>query len=184
MADDADLPPPPPPGPSRNLLSGLIILNFIVFFAAAVILILGQKRAREMDRIKQDTSILHKKDHAESEGGHGKSDKNMMDALVSKSATYFSAGDFTANLLGLEGVVKVNINLEMDAEVKEKEIKARTAQVRDIIIDQLNKRTVEQLQTVSGRDELRDEITEAVNKILSEGQIKRTVFSTFILRKF
>ena len=62
------------------------------------------------------------------------------------------------------------------------EVTEREPQIRDVLIEILSKRTVEDLSALATRDELRAEIKVAVNDILVSGEVVGVYFSNFVLQ--
>lgn len=62
------------------------------------------------------------------------------------------------------------------------EVTEREPQIRDILIEILSKRTVEELSVLSARDELRAEIETAVNDLLVSGEVVGVYLSNFVLQ--
>ena len=62
------------------------------------------------------------------------------------------------------------------------EIAEREPQIRDILIEILSKRTVEEISVLSAREELRAEIKTAVNHLLVSGEVVGVYLSNFVLQ--
>ena len=62
------------------------------------------------------------------------------------------------------------------------EIKTREPQIRDMLIEILGRRTVEELSTLSVREEIREEIKNSVNGLLQSGQVTGVYFANFVLQ--
>lgn len=205
MAEDkAAAPAPeaaaPAPGVNPKMLMSILGLNLIVMLAVVAVLFLGQKKKEGTESIEQVASgAAHEGggehgapaaegakgggEHGEKKGGeHGEGGGEA--AGPSKSdVRFFSAGDFTANLSGPTSThyVKVNVNLEMAKDLEEDEMKKRKPQIRDRIISLLNGKKPGDLQTVEGRNFLKEEIKTVVNGFLQSGKIEGVYFSTFII---
>lgn len=92
--------------------------------------------------------------------------------------------DIVVNPSGSEGTryLCTTVALEsMEPEVTD-EITTREAQVRDILIEILCKRTVTELAALDTRDQIREEIKAAVNGLLSSGSVVGVYFSNFVLQ--
>ena len=92
--------------------------------------------------------------------------------------------DLLVNPAGTHGkrFLLVNIGLESRKEKVFAEIDGKDAVVRDIILQQLGSRTVEELSSVAAREQLKEELRAAINKVLKEGQIDRLYFTQFVLQ--
>lgn len=63
------------------------------------------------------------------------------------------------------------------------ELKARDAEVRDVLINVMGTRTVEQLTDLAQRDSLRSEIATAINTMLGKPEaVRRVYFSQFVVQ--
>ncbi len=62
------------------------------------------------------------------------------------------------------------------------EIKTREPQIRDMLIEILGRRTVEELSSLSVREEIREEIKNSVNGLLQSGQVTGVYFANFVLQ--
>jgi len=76
----------------------------------------------------------------------------------------------------------VSLGLESQNPVVLEEIKTKDVVVRDTVLKVLGVRTMEELADISRRDELKRQIRDAVNGILSEGQVSRMYFTQFVLQ--
>jgi len=74
------------------------------------------------------------------------------------------------------------VALEISNPLVEEEATAREAQVRDLLIEILGRRTVQELSSLEMRDYIRDEIQTSVNDLLTSGEIEGVYFSNFVLQ--
>jgi flagellar FliL protein len=86
------------------------------------------------------------------------------------------------NLAGNSGrrIAKVNIELELEGENAPQEFQTRQVQIRDRVIVILSGRTYEEMLSKAGKDELRIQIKEGLNELLSEAQVKTVYFTDII----
>lgn len=91
----------------------------------------------------------------------------------------FQLDQFIVNLLSQGGrrYLKVSISLEMTTANLENELNAKRAPVRDIIIDVLTSKSIDDISTTRGKDKLKEEIIQRLNEILVDGKI-RNIFLT------
>lgn len=89
---------------------------------------------------------------------------------------------FLVNLSGSQGrkLLKVNMELEVEGEKTPEEIEKRKAAVRDMILLILTSKRYEDVATKEGKDHLRDEIKEQLNRVLKKGGVKQVLFTEFI----
>lgn len=185
-AEVAAAAPAPAAGMNPKVLMAILGLNLVVMLAVVVVLVLGQKQREATQSIGQVASGAAKeKGHGAAAGGHGGGGHGEAAAEEEQTieVRVFSAGDFTANLSGPASThyVKVAVNLEMTKELEEDEMKRRKPQIRDRIISLLNGKKPADLQTVDGRNFLKEEIKTVVNGVLQSGKVSGVYFSTFII---
>jgi flagellar basal body-associated protein FliL len=92
--------------------------------------------------------------------------------------------DLVVNPAGTDGTryLCTTVALEtIDPKVSE-EIKSREAQIRDVLIEILSRRTIGELADLETRDPLREEIRAGVNNLLTGGEVVGVYFSNFVLQ--
>ena len=92
--------------------------------------------------------------------------------------------DFTVNLLNENGkrYLRAKLNLELGSENLQPEIEKKIPVLRDIIIQILASKQVEEITTKDGKERLKDELVKAINRVLIDGQIKNVYFTTFVIQ--
>lgn len=179
----------PAPGPNPKILMGLLALNMVMMVAVAVVLFLGQKKQAQqqtLDQVAQGAAAGHGAEapageHGAPAAGHG-APAGGHDAPASE-ARFFSIGDFTANLAGPASshYVKVTVNFEISKEADEEELKQRKPQFRDKVISLLNSKQPADLQSLEGRNYLKEEIKTVSNTFLKKGKVEGVYFSAFVV---
>ena len=81
---------------------------------------------------------------------------------------------FIVNLAGGKGRrdLKVRMNLELDNEKLEPEVKHKTAQLRDSILILLSSKSFSQIESMEGKSTLREEILARVNGLVTSGKVR------------
>lgn len=77
--------------------------------------------------------------------------------------------------------LKVKVELEMSGAFKG-ELDARLAPIRDAVLVLLSAKTLQDIQDVQGKNQLKDEILVAINKIIPPGKIARVYFTDFVVQ--
>lgn len=92
--------------------------------------------------------------------------------------------DVIVNPLATSGTryLCTTIALEALDPVVTEEIKTREPQIRDMLIEILSRRTVEELSDLSVREQIREEIKTNINGLLQAGQVTGVYFSNFVLQ--
>lgn len=76
----------------------------------------------------------------------------------------------------------VSLGLEFSEPKVTEEIGERDVVIRDSILRLLGKRTIPELSDITLRDEIKDDLREALNGILEEGDINRLYFTQYVLQ--
>jgi flagellar protein FliL len=79
-------------------------------------------------------------------------------------------------------LLMVSLGLETEIPTLLESITAREMVVRDTIINILGRRTVEDLAAIEQRNAIKDELLQAVNSVLAEGQISQLYFTQYVLQ--
>ena len=180
------------PAGSSKMMMGILGLNMALMVAVAVVLFLGQKKQAQqqtLDQVAQGAAAEeHKAPAAAEGGGHGEGGEGGEHGAAKSEAPpsdshFFSVGDFTANLAGPASThyVKVTVNFEMNKEADEEELKARKPQFRDKVISLLNSKQPSDVQSIEGRNSLKEEIKTVSNTFLKKGKIEGVYFSAFVV---
>jgi flagellar FliL protein len=78
--------------------------------------------------------------------------------------------------------LKCKISFELDSPELQQEIDKKLPAVRDIIINILSSKTVEEIQTAKGKEKLKEEIKKKVNEILTTGEVRHVYFTEFVIQ--
>ena len=96
----------------------------------------------------------------------------------------FSLDTFIVNLADKGGkrYLRITIDLELDSEELESEVKKRLPQVRDSILTILPTKRFEDISSAKGKTALRDQMLERINGMLARGQITNIYFKEFVVQ--
>ncbi len=84
---------------------------------------------------------------------------------------------------GMEHFLKTNIVLELDnGEKTAEEVTKRIPQIRDLIINVLASKTKEKIIEKEGKDQVRSEIINNINQLMTIGKIRNIYFQDFIIQ--
>jgi flagellar FliL protein len=78
--------------------------------------------------------------------------------------------------------LKCKISLELSMPELQQEIDKKLPAIRDIIISILSSKSVEEIQTIRGKNKLKEEIKRKINEILTSGEIKNVYFTEFVIQ--
>lgn len=91
---------------------------------------------------------------------------------------------FIVNLLSESGgrYLKVAIDFELSDDSLAPEMDMKKSLIRDIVIRSLSSKTFEEISTVKGKERLKNEIVNRLNKVLIDGQIRHIFFTDFVVQ--
>jgi len=91
---------------------------------------------------------------------------------------------FIANLAASDAkrYLKCKIDLELDSPELQQEVDKKIPPIRDAIIGILTSKTIEEIQTLKGKEKLKEEIKRKVNSLLTTGEIKNVYFTEFVIQ--
>ncbi|QEM69878.1 flagellar basal body protein FliL [Geobacter sp. FeAm09] len=78
--------------------------------------------------------------------------------------------------------LKVKVEMEMVGVGVKAEIDARLAPIRDSILVLLSAKTLQDVQDVQGKNQLKEEILGAINKVLPPGKVAKIYFTDFVVQ--
>ncbi|MBI5213615.1 MAG: flagellar basal body-associated FliL family protein [Nitrospirae bacterium] len=118
---------------------------------------------------------------SKSDGNQGteKGDKQKAEETVN-----FALDAFIVNLNTPKGTsfLKASLQLELASAALAERAKTKTPHLRDAIVTVLSNKTPEELMTVEGKQQCKDEIALIVNQILGEGSVKNVYFTDFVMQ--
>lgn len=119
--------------------------------------------------------------------GDGAQSPNSAEATTTRKelGPTFEVGEFTLNLLSSPNqrrYIRTEIVLEASSKKVISELEKRTPQVRDAIITIVRSRTAEELSTQAGMESLRLDILQAMNALVSKGEVTDVFFINLIIQ--
>ncbi|MCX7674620.1 MAG: flagellar basal body-associated FliL family protein [Bdellovibrionaceae bacterium] len=115
--------------------------------------------------------------------GEIETQKKELELQSNKERVFYPLKDFVVNLAGARGrrILKATIEFELPSQDAKKEVEAKEAQLRDQVILILSSKTYDEVAQAQGKEQLRQEIKNAVNPTLSdENKIVNVYFTDFI----
>lgn len=157
---------------------GSKLVLIIIVSLLVIILIVGGVVAYMLLSGDDSSAPPKPQSSSQSERGGGSSSDDL------KVGAMFPLEPFTVNLLSESGrrYLKVELNLEMSNSNLQAELNKKMPVVRDSVIGVLSAKTVEEISTRRGKENLKDEIIEQVNKRLEDGYISRVYFMMFVIQ--
>ncbi len=78
--------------------------------------------------------------------------------------------------------VKASLTVELTNEEVKGEVEKRMPQMRDAILLLISNKTVEELQDMQGKKQLKAELTSKINSFLKSGKVKAVYFTNFVVQ--
>ena len=96
----------------------------------------------------------------------------------------FSLDTFIVNLAdeGGKRYLRITIDLELDSEELESEVKKRLPQVRDSILTILPTKRFDDISSAKGKTTLRDQMLERINGLVVRGKVTNIYFKEFVVQ--
>ena len=96
----------------------------------------------------------------------------------------FSLDTFIVNLADKGGkrYLRMTIDLELDSEEIESEVKKRLPQVRDSILTILPTKRFDDISSAKGKTALRDQMLERINGLMARGKVTNIYFKEFVVQ--
>ena len=113
-------------------------------------------------------------------GGHG----GAAAGAAGGAANIYPIDPFIVNIYDGQELryLKVKVELEMVGPAIKPEIDGRIAPIRDSILILLSAKTLQDIQDVQGKNALKDEILNAINKNIPPGKIAKVYFTDFVVQ--
>ncbi len=157
-------------GPKPMMFYIIVLLNILFMVGIGALVFMGKKKEAEQPTIQD----VIKGEHETQKKEAAQEEEYIGDLIPMET--------FLVNLSGSRGrrIMKVNMELEVQGKEIQEEIEKRKPQIRDIIIILLSSKTIQQVSTPEGKEQLREEIRDKVNAFLTKGQIKHVLFTDFM----
>ncbi len=120
-------------------------------------------------------------------GGHGAApagDAHGAAGGAAGATTIFPLEPFIVNIYDGQDLryLKVKVELDMANPGVKPELEGRLAPIRDAILVVLTTKTLQEVQDVQGKNQLRDEILTAISKIVAQGKVTKVYFTDFVVQ--
>jgi len=155
---------------------GVAVILAVVFMMMGK----GGKKAEKKEGAEATTE-------AKAEGGaHGAPAKAEGGApgAATGAANIFPLEPFIVNIYDGQELryLKVKVELEMAGVGVKADLDGRLAPIRDAILVLLSTKTLQDIQDIQGKNQLKDEILSSINKIIPPGKIAKIYFTDFVVQ--
>ena len=113
-------------------------------------------------------------------GGGGKPEEAVTDAGKINALDPFTV-NLTTGIGTTPRYVRMNVSVELEQGVPDKEFDIKLPRVRDTIINLLNSKKALELNTVEGREQLKEEIKKSLNVFMMQSKVKGIYFTNFAI---
>ncbi len=105
-------------------------------------------------------------------------------ASMAQVGPIYPLDPFIVNLVSpnADRYLKCKIDLELSNQAVQKEIDKKLPAIRDLIIQILSSKTVEEIQTARGKEKLKEEIKRKINQMLTTGEVRNVYFTEFVIQ--
>jgi flagellar FliL protein len=154
----------------------------VIVAVVAVLMLGGSKKDAGKEAGKDGAHGEVKKDEKAAAGGHGGGAPAA--GAAGGAANIHAMEPFIVNIYDGQELryLKVKIEFELAAPDAKAELEAKQAQMKDAILILLTTKTLQDIQDLNGKNQLRDEILAAANKIIPPGKIAKVYFTDFVVQ--
>jgi|YNPNPStandDraft_1061719.scaffolds.fasta_scaffold12010_6 flagellar FliL protein len=167
---------------SKKLLIIIIVLGVLLLAAMGGTLFLvytkltPQGGGEEGEEVKKSVKV------EEEEGKKGKEEKKGKEKAAPKPLLRLDT--FIVNLADQDSsrYLRTTIELELMDEVTQQELEKRMAPVRDAILGVLPTKKVQDIITAEGKQALKNQLLDAINKVLTKGKVINLYYTEFVIQ--
>ncbi|MGE0156638.1 MAG: flagellar basal body-associated protein FliL [Geobacter sp.] len=178
MAKDDQAGTEAPEGGNKKMLFIIIGAAVAVLLVLVVVFMMmgkgDKKESKEGEGAKTEAAAGGGHGGAPAAGGEG----------AAGAATVFALEPFIVNIYDGQELryLKVKIEMEMANPAIKPELDGRLAAMRDAILVVLTSKTLQDIQDIQGKNQLREEILTAISKIVAQGKVTRIYFTDFVIQ--
>jgi flagellar FliL protein len=180
MSDTPVASPSAPQSSESKLLLILSVVNLLAVLALGAVVFLAFKKEQTKPQVED---IQPTEARARTSGKEG---EKHAEANPKKTADYGKMAALEGFIVNLSNpgssspkFVRVSISLQLSNAESDSEVTQKMPQVRNTIIDLVNSKRASDLATVEGREQLREEIRNALNGFMISGKVKEVFFTNF-----
>ncbi len=161
--------------------SGKLPLKWIILAIVLLLLIGGGVAGWFIYSSKSSPAAIENTEVPSEEAETGQNKESKDDSITGHSFPFES---FVVNLndRGGKRYLKVKIELEIAPGGNHDELKAKTAQLRDIILLLLSSKLLEDLQGIDGKISLRNELIMRINQVMKTTKVRNLYFTEFVIQ--
>jgi len=178
MAKDDQAGTEAPEGGNKKMLFIIIGAAVAVLLVLVVVFMMMGKSDKKESKEGEGA-----KTEAAAGGGHGGAPAAGGEGGAA-GATVFALEPFIVNIYDGQELryLKVKVEMEMANPAIKPELDGRLAAMRDAILVVLTSKTLQDIQDIQGKNQLREEILTAISKIVAQGKVTKIYFTDFVIQ--
>ncbi len=165
---------------SSMMLIIIIVVLILVILIGAVVTILMMGGDSKSEEQAPKAAEKTEKVSGEKKATPGAEGSRTLD----KIGILYPLETFTVNLLSENGsrYLKAQVSLELSGKELTEELDAKKAVIRDKILRILSSKSIEEVSTLKGKDQLGEQIMQELNPMLKDGSINGVYFTDFVIQ--
>lgn len=173
MAEQAKAQEAPPSDNKKIVIIAAVIIALAILGAAAMFFLGGKgaekKGASEAAKVEAKAEAKH----GEGKGGEG-----------AAAGSSYALEPFIVNIYDGQELryLKVKVEFELSSPQAKADLDAKVAPMRDAILVLLTTKTMQEVQDLQGKNQLREQILASVNKIVPPGDVSKVYFTDFVVQ--
>ena len=177
-SDEKARAPVPAPALPIKLLLIVVAAALVAGLGGAFVVVKflgGSSKGADSAEEHKPEVVAKAESHGEAGGKHGS---------AAAPGAMFDLEPFIVNLADSPEIryLKITVKLEADNDAVSAELAARVPQVRDTVLVLLSSKDSNTVRTTQGKFQLRDEITQRVNGLLSKPGVRSAYFTDFVVQ--
>jgi flagellar protein FliL len=164
--------PPTEKNNKKIIMIAAAILAVAILGAAAVFFMGGKSDKKSAQESAKAEAKSESGGHGESKGG---------EAIA---GTTYPLEPFIVNIYDGQEIryLKMKVEFELANPQAKAELDAKVPPLRDAILILLTTKTMQEIQDLQGKNQLREQILGAVNKIVTAGKVTKVYFTDFVVQ--
>jgi flagellar FliL protein len=148
--------------PMMLIIIGVVALLLIIVIVVVILVLTSSGSSPQAERV---------------EGGAAPGTQTTIGSVI-------ALDQFIVNLLDSDGrrYLRIQMSLELSHESLGKEIQNKMPLIRDVIIQRLSAKRFDEISTENGKQRLREELKNNINRHLIDGQVRNVFFTTFVVQ--
>ena len=155
----------------------------VAVILAVIFMMMGNGGKKDKAKEGADATTETKAD-AGAHGAAAPKAEGGVPSAATGAANIFPLEPFIVNIYDGQELryLKVKVELEMTGVGVKAELDNRLAPIRDAILVLLSTKTLQDIQDIQGKNQLKDEILASINKIIPPGKIVKIYFTDFVVQ--